>query len=294
MCNDFMKTMLVAIPTNGKRKEIFDVIKYVVRSLNKINVKPVFSICTDDISKFSGKHLKDTVYFSLNPQKFDYTYHNIEAIRQGILKFKPDFVSIISDDFIVPAKKISNLIEPLLNGYDATFSCWGSNKIASTYPKFQYVSELFVNRIANSVSIASPDYPNMLSYSFDYESDFSDMTQIFCGIFAFRKECWTRTLDRMMKIFGTTKLGWSLEVAILLSARDLGLKITNVACDKIKEKNPPVLGERSTRLIQIKDTFECANTFLKYTKQHDKLQRMSKIQSEMIKIIEAILIESDA
>ena len=288
-----MKTALIAISTNGKREDILEVINNVKTSLKKINVKPVFSICADETDIILNKPLEDTIYFSLKPEKFDYTRHNIEAIERGISHFNPNLISIIADDFVMPAKKFSSLIKPLLNGYDATFSCWGSNKIASTYPKFQYVSELFLNRITNVAPKTSiPDYEKMLSYSFDYKSDFSCTTQIFCGIFAFHKECWTKTLARMVKIFGTTKLEWSLEVASLLSAKALGLKIINVECDKIKEKNSPVLGEMPTRIVQIKDAFECVNTFLKYTKQHDKLQKMSKIQSEMIKVIEDIMIES--
>ena len=288
-----MKTTLIAIPTSGKRKDIFYVIESIRKSFDGTDMKPLFSVCADDETLFNVRQLDNTLVFSLNPEKFDYTHHIIEAIKRGTEKFNPDFVSTIADDFTVPAKQFSKVIEPLLNGCDATFGCWGSNETASTYPKFQYVSELFVNRITNAASKTSiPDYENMLSYSFDYESDFSDMTQIFCGIFAFRKDCWTRTLDRMMKIFGTTKLGWSLEVAVLLALKDLGLKATNVACNKVKETNLPVLGEKSTRLVQIKDAFECVNIFLKYTKQHEKIQNLSKIQSEMTKVIEDILTRS--
>lgn len=290
-----MKTVLVAIPTNGKRNDIFNVIEYTSKSLKELNVKPAFSICADDTTGFNSRQLDNTVVCSLNPEKFDYTHHVAEAIKQGIAKFNPDFVSTIADDFVFPAKQFSKLIEPLLNGYDAAFGCWGSNEIASTYPKFQYVSELFVNRITNTSSKqATPDYKNMLSYSFDYNFDFSDMIQIFSGISAFTKESWNNTLNEMFKIFGTTKLGWSLEVISLLVLKELKSNVKNVECERVKESNPPNLGEATTRIIQIKNAFDCTNTFLKHTKQYEKLEKFLRIEEEMIKIVEDLLVKSSS
>lgn len=229
----------------------------------------------------------------MSPEKFDYTYHNIEAVRRGILEFKPDFVSVIADDFILPAQKIGNLIKPLLNGYDVTFSCWGYNEVASTYPKFQYVSELFVNKIANvAIKSVVPNYENMLEYSFDYKTDFSNMIQLFTGLFGFRRDCWDNVINRVLQIFGSLKLGWSLDIAMFLSSVDIGLKTTNAECDKVKERNDPTSGERITRLTQMKDSFKYTNIFLDYTKQYDKLNKLAKIQPKMIKIVEDILTES--
>lgn len=287
-----MMNVLVAIPTNGKRKEVFDIVKYISRSLSEIGMKPLFSICTDDTSYFVKTPLKGTMYFSL-PGKFDYSHSIIESIRRGILNFKPDFVSTIADDFILPAKQFKNLIVPLLSGYDTTFSCWGSNEIAKTYPKFQYASELFVNRIANvAPKKLIPNYKNMLSYSFDYKSDFSSMIQLFSGLFAFRTETWNNVLKRMVEIFGSTRLGWALDTSLFLASSDIGLKVTNAPCDKVKEKNAPVSGEKVTRLAQIKEAFKYVNVFLRCTKQHEKLNKLSVIEAEMIKIVEDILNKS--
>lgn len=286
-----MKTALIAIPTNGKRNDISDVIKNIRRSLNEIGVKPVFSICSDNRQIFAGKSFKDTFCFSLKKSgSFDYTYHTIKAIQRGIEAFEPDFISTISDDFVLPAKKFKNVIIPLLNGRDATFGSWGSNKIASTYPKFQYVSELFVNRIANfALKSSNLNYKNLLSCSSDYKSDFSDMIQIFTGIFAFRKESWTSVSDKILEIFGSEKLRWSLEVALLLISIETELNIKNVVCNRVKEINPPISGERTTRIIQMKDVFEHTNVFLKYSKQHEKLKEITEVQSQMIKIVENLL-----
>lgn len=286
-----MKSALVAISTTGTRKETFDVIKYVSKSLNEVGVRPVFSICSNNLDFFSDKPFKDTICFSLrSPGNFDYTYYTTEAIQRGIEAFEPDFISTIADDFVSPAKEFKNVIIPLLNGWDANFGCWGSNKIATTYPKFQYVSELFVNRIANFASKSSDlNYKDLLSYSLDYKSDFSDMIQTFTGIFAFRKESWVRMLDKISEVFVSKKLGWYLEIALLLVSIDAGLKIKNVVCSRIKEKNPPISGEKATRVIQMKDAFEYTNVFLKYSKQYEKLKKMPKIQSEMTRIVKNLL-----
>ena len=291
-----MKSALVAISTTGTRKETFDVINHISKSLNGIGVKPVFSICSDNRQIFADKPFKDTVCFSLKKSgSFDYTYYTIEAIQRGVEAFEPDFISTISDDFVLPAKKFKNVISPLLNGLDATFGSWGSNKIASTYPKFQYVSELFVNRIANfALKSSNLNYKNLLSYSSDYKSDFSDMVQIFTGIFAFRKESWASVLDKMLEIFGSEKLRWSLEVALLLISVETGLNIKNVVCNREKEINPPISGERTTRIIQMKDVFEHTNVFLKYSKQYEKLKEITEVQSQMIKIVETLLRNSKA
>lgn len=285
-----MKSALVAISTTGTRKEIFNVIKYASKSLNGAGIKPVFSICSDNLEIFT-KSPKDTICFSLkNSGGFDYAYNTIETMQRGIEAFKPEFISTVADDFIYTAKEFKNVIMPLVNGYDSTFASWGSNKIAATYPKFQYVSELFVNRIANFASKSSTlDFKNLLSYSFDYKSDFSNMIQIFTGVFAFRKESWTKILGKTLEVFGSVKLRWALEVVLLLMSFYADIKIKNVACNKIKEINPPISGERTTRLIQMKDAFEYTNIFLKHSKQYEKLKKITEVQSEMIRIVENLL-----
>ena len=290
-----MKTALIAIPTNGKREDILDVIKNIHTSLEEINVKAVFSICADETDSILSKYHGDTIFFSLRPEKFDYTYHNIEAIKRGILHFNPDFVSIIADDFVIPATKFGNLIRPLLDEYDAVFGSWGSNEIAATYPKFQYVSELFISRMANvAPKSSSVNYNSMVSYTFDYKSDFSNIVQLFTGLFAFKIEKWNLILDRLIQIYGSTKLGWSLEIPVFLSSHDKGMRIISVACDKVKEDNSPIYGERITRLTQIKDVFESINKYLEFTNQYEKLNKLVTIQSEMIKVVEDILNKSGA
>jgi len=174
-----------------------------------------------------------------------------------------------------------------------TFVSWGSNEIACTYPKFQYVSELFINRITNaSIKTENPDYTKITSYSFDYTSDFSNLTQIFSGMFAFDAKTWENVNNAILEMFGTTRLGWSLEVATLLASKELDLNVKNVECERVKESNTPTLGEKVTRISQIKDAFDCANVHLKYTSQYEKLQKLSRIQTEMISVIENMLADS--
>ncbi len=289
-----MKTALVAIPTTGKREDILDVMKNVRNSLEKINVRPVFSICADDTTIITNKSFKDTICFSLRTEKFDYTHHIMEAIKHGIEEFNPDFVSLIPDDFIIPAKKFGNLIKPLTSGSDVTIGFWGSNKIASSYPRFQYVSELFVSRIANAASTVNQatDYKKLMSYTFDYKTDFLGLVQLFTGLFAFKTDKWKSVSKKIDEIFHSAKLGWSLEILIFLLAADMKMKIKNMSCNRVKEKNDPVMGERDTRLVQMEDAFMCTNKFVEFTKQYEKLNKLPGIQSKMIKIVENLLTES--
>lgn len=269
-------------------------IKNIRTSLKRINVRAVFSICADNQDIIVKKSLKDTICFSLKPEEFDYTHHFVEAVKRGISEFKPDFISTTADDFIIPSKRFSNMIKPLLGKCDLTFASWGSQKVADSYPKFQYVSELFVSRIINIASSKSSITNQITSYTFDYKKDFSNIIQLFTGLFAMKTYKWNSVLSRIMEIYGSTKLGWSLEVLVLFLGHDMGLKIMNAPCDRFKEGNSPVKGERFTRIKQMEDVFRHTKHYLEFTKQFEKLNKITKIQSEMIGIVNEILNKSGA
>ncbi len=281
-----MKKVVVALPSVGRLSGL-EIVAKLRRTLRANGYCPVFYLGME--RKYVNREFQKAISKQRNIKlafctKQGYGNAIITAMNTGVKKEAPHAVVTLPDDYEVEAGHMHKLVEALRNR-DVVVGSWDKTSWR-TFPVPQFLNEIGTSLL---VTYADPGFvPRNRKGLINFRDAVSKgrAIQTYTGMFAFTPNAWRR-IEKDLKNFKPQHVAHSgVEVAIILSTLNQGLKLTHRRIPRRFEHAIP-RGEaearhRQSRAKQFQDAVEIIRHFLKRTGQTHKLSHV-EAQAERVK-----------